>query len=417
MFMRTDQHRCSRGPLTSLPLPEPGQAVGYVSDHLGHVVDGDVAASLRFAGGQASADAALAAFDVTGYAGSRNEVYPQPRRGASGLSPYIRHGLLSLREVWDHVAGGPSRDVQKYRDELMWQEFSRHWYARLGTKTSRGVRQQLDGTSGGSGWDRDMACIELPLDELEEDGWLVNQTRMWLSSEWAVRRGMQWQEGEDYFFRHLLDGSRAANRLGWQWTVGVGSNKSYGFSRWQVEKRAKNLCASCELALACPIEEWPEDPMLTPTDRPVEITGAEDLGFAGPVEPTVLGEPEMVWLTAESLGLRDPALVAHPDLPAVFVFDEPLLASLRLTGKRLVFLTEALAEIGAQRPLEVHLGRPADVLADRSVAVTFAPVPGFAKRSAQIEPTVTHPWPWLMAPSTGSVASFSAWKKSVKRPR
>ncbi len=406
--------------MTSLPLPQPGQsaAVAFVADHLSHLVDGEVGPSLRFVGGQRRADAALAAFDVAGYAANRNEVYPQPRRGASGLSPYIRHGLLPLRTVWDHVAGGPARDVQKFRDELMWQEFARHWYARLGTATRQGVLHGLAGVRGRDAWDRNMACIELPLDELEEDGWLVNQTRMWLSSEWAVRRDGAWQEGEDYFFRHLLDGSRAANRLGWQWTVGVGSNKAYGFSRWQVEKRAKNLCASCEIVLSCPIEHWPDDPTFVSIDPPDAMRSSDDPeSQAGPASPVVSGEPEAVWLTAESLGEADPALVAHPDLPAVFVFDEPLLASLRLSAKRLIFLVEALSEIAVDRPVELHLGRPAEVLADRRVAVTFAPVPGFATRAAAIAPVVVHPWPWLARPGNGSVASFSAWKKSVPRPR
>ena len=85
-------------------------------------------------------------------------------------------------------------------------------------------------------------------DELHRDGWLVNQTRMWLASQWAVRAGADWRAGEDAMFTHLLDGSRAANRLGWQWTVGTGSGKPYGFSRWQVEKRAPaavpGLCAA-----------------------------------------------------------------------------------------------------------------------------------------------------------------------------
>jgi len=415
-----DTHSLLRGSVTQLPLPQPGQseAVAFVAAHLGHLVDGEVVPSLRYTGGQSRADAALASFDVTGYAARRNEVYPQPRRGASGLSPYIRHGLLPLRHVWDHVAGGPSRDVQKYRDELLWQEFARHWYARLGSSTANGVRQELEAPAGVDGWNRDMACVELPLDELEEDGWLVNQTRMWLSSEWGVRQGARWQDGEDYFFRHLLDGSRAANRLGWQWTVGVGSNKAYGFSRWQVEKRAKNLCASCDLVLTCPIEQWPDDPSFVAIDQPAAVTTVDDLSaIAGPLEPVITSAPEAVWLTAESLGLADPALVAHPDLPAVFVFDEPLLASLQLSPKRLIFLTETLAEIGAGRPLEIHLGAPTKVLQDRAMAVTFAPVPGFAKRSVSIEPVAVHPWPWLARPAGGSVASFSAWKKSVKRPR
>ena len=109
-------------------------------------------------------------------------------------------------------------------------------------------------------WDRSMSCIDASLTELERDGWLVNQTRMWLASHWTVRHGVDWRAGEDRFFTHLLDGSRAANRLGWLWTSGGGTGKPYGFSRWQVEKRAKGVCDSCQLNSNCPIQEWPEDP-------------------------------------------------------------------------------------------------------------------------------------------------------------
>ena len=33
----------------------------------------------------------------------------------------------------------------------------------------------------GNGWDRTLPCINLAVEELETHGWLVNQTRMWLS--------------------------------------------------------------------------------------------------------------------------------------------------------------------------------------------------------------------------------------------
>ena len=191
-----------------------------------------------------------------------------------------------------------------------------------------------------------MACIDATVGELERDGWLVNQTRMWLASHWAVREGARWQDGEDRFFAHLLDGSRAANRLGWQWTTGVGSSKPYGFSRSQVEKRAPELCAGCERRDACPIADWPDDPPYSSWPEPTAGTGAH---LHGPLEAVVDGEADVVWLTAESLGDDDPALAAHPDLPVVFVFDEPLLARLRLDAKRLVFLTETLAELGTTR--------------------------------------------------------------------
>lgn len=399
----------------STPATDQNDAQRFVADHLAHLTCDEVARSPRFRGGQTAADAALAAFDISGYAADRNEVFPVPRRGASGLSPYIRHGLLSLPQVWEHVAGGPVDDVAKFRNELLWQEYARHWYSRLGRRTATGVRNTLEAEppTADDPWNRDMACLELSVGELEEEGWLVNQSRMWLSSQWAVREGARWQDGEDYFFRHLLDGSRAANRLGWQWTTGVGSTKTYGFSRWQVEERAPGLCASCEKVHQCPIEEWPTDPTLVPIEQPVELRSdprAHEL--AGPESVETTGVPDAVWLTAESLGHADPALAAHPDAPAIFVFDEALLAKLMLSSKRLVFLSETLADLADVREVEVHLGDPKEVLANRSVAVTYAPVPGFRSRSASIDVAALHPWPWLRKPSSGSVLSFSAWLKS-----
>jgi len=272
-----------------------------------------------------------------------------------------------------------------------------------------------------------MACIDVSIDELESDGWLVNQARMWLASQWAVRSGSSWSEGEDVFFRHLLDGSRAANRLGWQWTSGVGSSKHYGFSRWQVNKRALGLCDGCDHRAACPIEEWPDDPIFGPPEQSARQV-EHDPTLAGPQNELRTRDPDTVWLTAESLGDSDPALMAYPDLPAVFVFDEPLLQRLQLSAKRLVFLTETLAEIATHTQLSILVDDPVAVLGEgRSTdqaagnspgehpAVTFAPVPGFRSRAEVIRPAAVLPWPWLVHPGPGSVSSFSAWRKSVVR--
>ena len=380
-----------------------------MAEHLGHLVDGPVAGSASIRGGQRSADAALAGFDVAGYAAKRNEVAPVERRGASRLSPYIRHGLLTLREVWDAVAAGPERDVRKFRDELLWQEYARQWYARLGGASAAPLRRRLATTEPGDGWDRKLPCLDAAVTELERDGWLVNQTRMWLASDWTVRHGQDWRTGEDRFFRHLLDGSRAANRLGWQWTTGFGSSKPYGFSRYQVERRARVWCQQCPYRHACPIEDWPDERPTASVDWPREVD------LTGPDSIVVNGRADAVWLTAESLGVLDPALAANPDLVAVFVFDEPLLARLRLDGKRLVFLTETLVELGETRPVDVHLGDPVVELQGRSLAVTHAPVPGFETRAAALSLAEIHPWPWLREPQPGSVKSFSAWRKRVDR--
>ncbi len=388
-------------------------------EHLGDLaLEGPegVAASPRFRGGQTAADAALALFDVRGYASGRNEVWPEARRAASALSPYVRYGILGLPRVWEHVADGPQRDREKYRDELLWQEYARHLYARLGSRLGADLRYGAPpGEDWSDPWPREMACMELTVGQLEEEGWLVNQQRMWLASQYTVRAGAPWRAGEDRFFQHLLDGSRAANRLGWQWVVGTASGKPYGFSRWQVEKRAPGLCDSCARTRDCPIQDWPAPRPQERVAPPEELRADPDVpATAGPAEVRGPGTPRAVWLTAESLGDADPALAAHPELPAVFVFDEPLLRGLRLSGKKLVFFAETLGDLATRRDVEVHRGIPVDVVRDRAVAVTHAPVPGFRRRVAQVAPAEEHPWPWLVAPHGGPAQSFSAWRRAAR---
>ena len=411
--------------MVSLPVPpslldgaEVADVVVWVDTHLGDLTlegpGGVAAGGLR--GGQAAADAALATLDVTGYARSRSTVLPVGRRGATRLSPYIRHGLLPLPQVWQATAHAPSRDRGRYHDELLWQEYARHLYSRVGAGLGEPLRREAPVPAArweGEPWPERMRCMQSVVGELHDDGWVVNQARMWLASQWAVRAGADWREGEQAMYAHLLDGSRAANRLGWQWTVGVGSGKPYGFSRWQVEKRAPSLCASCGLKKACPIEGWPDA-------EPGPAVQGPDLGRAeipaGPATVQGTGAGERVWLTAESLGVDDPALAADEARPAVFVFDEPLLRTLRLSGKRLVFLAETLGELAAGRPLDVRRGVVTDELAGLALAATWSPVPGWARRAASLDVVETHPWPWLVRPRPAPVQSFTAWRRGVGAP-
>ena len=401
-------------PVLPLPPADPSDVVGWVREHLGHLAleEPDRIVGGAFRGGQIAADRALAGLDVAGYARTRSAVLPESRRGASRMSPYIRHGLLTLRQVWDAVADAPPGDRTRYRDELLWQEYARHLYARTGADLKRDLRREQPRSRDwvGDPWPAEMACMAYVRNELHEKGWVVNQTRMWLASQWAVRAGADWQDGEQEMFAHLLDGSRAANRLGWQWTTGTGSGKPYGFSRWQVEKRAPQLCRTCPLNHACPIQDWPRTAIGPAVAGPHLGTGPTP---AGPTQVEG-GGGELVWLTAESLGTGDPALAADPDRPAVFVFDEPLLAGLRLSGKRLIFLAETLGELAGRRPVQVHRGRPVDELVGLRLAATYAPVPGWARIATRLDVVETHPWPWLRSPGHAPLTSYSAWRANKR---
>lgn len=404
--------------LLTPPPRSLGDAAAWVEENLAGLYTGPARRSRRFVGGQDAAEEALAGLDVAGYGERRSQVHPRDDRGASGLSPYIRHGLLSLPRVHEHpaVSGAPPDDRFRFQGELLWQEYSRHWYAVFGARTRRGVHHTPMPSTSADQWTRepwpdDMKCMSETLRELHEDGWVVNQARMWLASQWSVRAGEDWRRGEDEMFRHLLDGSRAANRQGWQWVVGGTRGRSYGFARRQVLKRAPAWCAECALADDCPIRGYAESVTGPATSDRIPQDAADRLGF-GDDDDHASGV-EAVWLTAESLGDDDPALRAYPDAPVHFIFDEPLLERWQLSGKRLVFLSECLANLAARREVHAWRGTPAAWLSrQKAVATSRAPVPGFRKLAEQHRSALRlQPWPWLRPPSAALLERLDGAKR------
>jgi deoxyribodipyrimidine photo-lyase len=253
-----------------------------------------------------------------------------------------------------------------------------------------------------------MACVDFVLDELHRDGWLVNQSRMWMASHWTVRNQKGWLHGQEEMYRHLIDGSRAANLLGWQWTVGTGTGKPYGFARWQVQKRASQLCMGCPLKKSCPIEQFPEEETLEslPTDS-LLLTDPDLEATTGPILAIKNRLPEFVLLTIDSMGDADPALVANPNLPVVFLFNEKALEKLQLSSKRIFFYLETLQDLAKRKDLTVYIGDPYLFAQEHAVATTYAPVPSFRKFENLAE---VHPFLWLRKPHAKSVRSFSAWR-------
>lgn len=388
------------------PIPtRRTEIVDWVQDQLGDLCADTPVASPAFVGGQSAANAALESLDIEGYARQRSMVHPPSARGASKLSPYIRHGLLDLPTVWARVEDAPNYDRFRYQGELLWQEYSRHWYGLFGRATRDPISFEppvADKPWPHDPWWPEMACIDATLEELHRDGWCVNQTRMWLAGQYSLRGHGNPADGEDHMFRHLLDGSRAANRMGWQWSAGTSRSRAYNFARRQVTKRAPAYCKKCSLRNDCPIRAYAKP---VPRSRVESPKPQAAVAAFGPSENSLAGTPDgdqsvdAVWLTAESLGSGDPALVAHPDVRAVFVFDEPLLRRLGLSGKRLIFMAETLAELQQARDLDAFRADPIDVLSGLNVATTFAPVPGFPVRAASARSVQLLPWPWLRPPT------------------
>ena len=383
-----------------------------IATHFQGLYSGELGLS-SIKGGQSAANQALANLDITRYAEQRSEVQPVEKRGATVLSPYIRHNLLTLSQVYSAVKSAPFKDREKFRDELYWQEYARHLYARLGTRLFENLRYEANRDTQGNGWNRDMHCIDQTVSELETDGWLVNQTRMWMASHWTVRNEKGWLHGQEEMYRNLIDGSRAANLLGWQWTVGAGTGKPYGFARWQVEKRAPGTCFKCALKKNCPIQEFPDELSPHQLNKDPLLDNDPDLArTTGPTTPVINVPAKFVLLTIDSLGDNDPALAANPDLPAVFIFNESALAKLQLSSRRIGFYLETLQDLSTRRNLTVYLGDPYAFAKENPVAITYAPVPSF-KKFENI--AALYPYPWLRKPHAGSVRSFTSWRQKIDK--
>ncbi len=168
------------------------------------------------------------------YASQRNFDLPGHPH-VSGLSPYLRHRLISEEEVLAAVTEryAPST-VQKFVQEVVWRTYWKGWlelrpsvwtsyeadlrHAWNRVQTSSGLRAEWEAACKG---DTGIACFDHWARELAETGYLHNHARMWFASIWIYTLRLPWELGADFFLRHLLDGDPASNTLGWRWVGGM----------------------------------------------------------------------------------------------------------------------------------------------------------------------------------------------------
>jgi deoxyribodipyrimidine photo-lyase len=129
----------------------------------------------------------------------------------------------------------------------------------------------------------------------------------------------------------------------------------------------------------------------------------------------------VLWIHGEALGPANPALLAHPGAPAVFVFDQELLAAQRISLKRIGFLYECLLEL----PVTIRRGDvAAEVLAfaarhgaDRVVTST-AVDPRFERirRSiaAHLPVQLLEPEPFLVLEEEVDLRRFSRYWRAAE---
>jgi len=173
------------------------------------------------------------------------------RSNISCLSPYITHGIINEKEVIEKSLSKFSFiKNEKFIQEVLWRTYWKGWLELRPNvwsdylmelnkikgefKNNQNYLNAIEGKTN-------IECFNAWINELKENNYLHNHTRMWFASIWIFTLELPWQLGAEFFMQHLYDGDTASNTLGWRWVAGVQTQgKHYLASEWNIKKFTNN---------------------------------------------------------------------------------------------------------------------------------------------------------------------------------
>ena len=197
--------------------------------------------------------------NLSEYSKLRNFDYgPDNRSNISCLSPYITHGIINEKEVIKKSLDKFSfAKNEKFIQEVLWRTYWKGWLElrpsvwtdflielkkiKEDFQNNQTYQNAIEGKTN-------VECFNYWVNELKENNYLHNHTRMWFASIWIFTLNLPWQLGAEFFMQHLYDGDAASNTLGWRWVAGVQTQgKHYLASEWNIKKFTNNRFSNIKL--------------------------------------------------------------------------------------------------------------------------------------------------------------------------
>lgn len=151
--------------------------------------------------------------------------------GTSGLSPYLRFGIISVRELFRKAYEKDNSFT--WVNELIWREF----YASILYHFPHSAHSEFNNKYSTIPWSQDARLfeaitnsrtgypiIDAAINQLVTTGWMHNRARMIVASFWTKNLFLDWRLGEEFFAQHLMDYELASNVGGWQWSASCGTD-------------------------------------------------------------------------------------------------------------------------------------------------------------------------------------------------
>lgn len=176
----------------------------------------------------------------TKYAASRNYA----DGAVTYLSPYISRGVISTREVYEHIISLslPWHKTEKLIQELAWRDYWQQVWIAKGEQINTDLKQPqapvanhqvpkavINACTG-------IKAVDDNIGELYETGYMHNHMRMYVASICCNIAKSHWLEPAKWMYAHLLDGDLASNQLSWQWVAGAFSKKKYYANQDNINK-------------------------------------------------------------------------------------------------------------------------------------------------------------------------------------
>ncbi len=312
--------------------------------------------SENFRGGRKQALIKLKSVNGETYGKTRNFL----KGDVTHLSPYLRHGCISIPEAVKEVRKQFGNQAEKLLNEFAWREYWRTvWYAygdaimhdMQAPKVKLDFNELPDDIQSAS---TGLPCMDSFITELAEIGYVHNHARMWLAAYIVHWRRIDWQLGAQWMHDQLLDGDYASNHLSWQWISSTFSHKPYFFNQENLAKYSQNqYCESCKAQ--CPFKasySELEQRLFEPSQR---LAREYTLVNAADVDIPV-GDQTFVWVHDEMLNSEHSLLqLPHKKL---FIFDPDYYHDWSIL--RLQFMADCLLEMP---DVSVWIGKTSAVLA------------------------------------------------------
>jgi deoxyribodipyrimidine photo-lyase len=161
--------------------------------------------------------------------------------GTSQLSPYLRFGMLSLKQTLVAATTAIKKADRKehqesattWFNELIWREFFHSILFNFPTVRKTSFKKDLRDIE----WENNLGdfqawcngetgypIVDAAMRQLSQMGWMHNRARMIVASFLVKDLLIDWRWGERWFMQHLIDGDPASNNGGWQWSAGTGTD-------------------------------------------------------------------------------------------------------------------------------------------------------------------------------------------------